>query len=281
MKLLRISQEIYGRPLLITRAGFDTVHSLIQNKLNGHKPSFFGKLFGQEDMDPMDDMDDDDPTNMDIEQGIAYINIQGVIGKKLSLLEQMCGACDVDVLREKIEMAATHPDVEMICFLCDSPGGSVSGVPEMATYIKHVNDNIKPCVCLVDGMCCSAAYYMMASCSEIVTVGSTSYVGSIGVYTYLLDSSRQYEAEGITPVLIKAGTNKAENMPGMPITDEMKAKLQKEVDYIYEMFTSHVAASRPQISKENTMQGHAYYSEESIERGLVDYSISHASELFS
>lgn len=273
MKLSRISQLIYGRPLLITRNGFNVIHQLVQRKLNSDK------MDPTDPMDPMEPMDEEsDGYCMTIEKGRANIHICGPIGKKLSLLEKVCGACDIDVVREEIELALTHPDVEVIVFHVDSPGGSVAGVPELAEFITEAN-RLKKCIAIVDGMCCSAAYYLVAGCDEIISVGKTSSIGSIGVYCYLMDESRAYFNQGVDPVLIKAGDNKAEGLPGMPITQDVKDNLQKEVDYIYKLFTDHVKHNRRMV-KEDSMQGRSYMSEEALQRGLIDYIVNTEDDVF-
>lgn len=261
---------------MISREGFDTVHAVVQAKLHGEKPSFLSTIFAEP---PMEDSDKDGPCDLRLENGVAWIRIEGPIGRKLSLLEKVSGVTDIDDLRENIDIAKTNPDVQAICFEVDSPGGSVSGVPDLAEYIAKVNNEEMPCYALIDEMCCSAAYYLVAGCSEILAVGRTSYCGSIGVYSYVLDSTRQYKEEGLDPILIKAGKNKGELLPGMPIDDEAKARMQKEVDYIYEMFSGHVSKCRPHVTSDS-MQGHGYFAEEALKLGLIDGIISNRNELF-
>lgn len=277
MRLLRVCRELYCRPLLIDRSGFDTIHNVVQAKLRGERPSFISKLVGS--YDESDEEEDDELYGMEIFDGVAWIPVNGPLGKKLSLLEKVSGTTDVDDLRENLDLAATHPDVETIVLEFDSPGGSVSGIPELASRIKQINIEEKPCIALVDGMCCSAAYYLAAGCSEILAIGKTSYCGSIGVYTYALDTSRKMQNAGEDPVLIKSGKNKGEMLPGLPISEDTKARLQKEVDYIYQLFTSHVVACRPGVGKES-MEGEAFFAEESVERGLIDLVIDSKKELF-
>lgn len=270
MRLAHIQKELYHRPLLITQDGFQTIHSLVQHKLKGN-------------VMPMDDMEDEEQEYDDVvlRDGVAYINVQGVIGRKLSFIEKACtGACDVEDLRDNIELAASYPDVAHIALVIDSPGGTVAGVPELAQRIKEINDTIKPVTAIVDGLCCSAAYYLAAGCDSILAIGKTSYIGSIGVYTYLLDESQYFAKEGVQPVVIKAGLNKGEGLPGMPITDEIKANLQKEVDYIYNLFTTHVKGNRPNV-EDDTMQGRAYYSEEAEKLGLIDGYVNTINEIFT
>lgn len=269
MKLLHITNLLYNRPLFITRDGFNTVNMVVQNKLNNIAT-------------PLDEINEEEDNpyimNIDKEEGIAHLYIQGPIGKKLSFLEKMCGATDIDLLRDEIDFAVTYPEVNTLLFHVDSPGGSVDGVPELAEYIADISKD-KQTVALVDGLACSAAYYLISGCNSIIALGKTSYIGSVGVYAYLLDESRKYENAGVTPVLIKSGVKKGEGLPGMPITEEMKAGIQSEVDYLYKNFADFVSKYRPDIDKEKSMNGGSWYAEEALTRGFIDSIISNMKEL--
>ncbi len=269
-KMLHINHLVYERPLLITRSGFHTIDRLLKKRAE------------QDPMDPEDMPEDgmpEDEYDMEIEEGVAYIHINGPIGKNLDMLSKICGACDIATVKEEIDLALSYPDCEMICFLVNSPGGSVDGVPELAEYIAEISKE-KPTVAVVEGMCCSAAYYLVAGVSEgIYAIGKTSYIGSIGVYAYLLDESRAYEKEGLKPVLVKAGENKGQGLPGFPIDQKMIDGLQKEIDYIYGLFRGHVAKCKPKV-EDSTCQGDAYYAEEAYDLNLIDGIVSNISELF-
>lgn len=262
-RLLHIINEVYHKPLLISKEGFLTIHNLIQKKLAGIVP---------------DDLPEEEKFEVENSEGVTVIPVFGPIGKRLGMLEKICGATDVDDLRENLELAASYPDTETIVLLFDSPGGSASGIPELASFIADINKNVKPVVSIVDGMCCSAAYFLAAGSNEIYAT-TTSMVGSIGVYCALYDESRLYENAGVKPVLVSAGENKGQGLPGFPVDENFKASLQKEVDYLYGLFTNHVFAYRTDVAKDITAD--AWFGEEAMSRGLVDAVISHPSEVLT
>ena len=70
-----------------------------------------------------------------IVDGIGVIPIVGVIGKGLSPLEKMMGAVDVNDISLQVDTFAGSPDVEAIAFHVSSPGGTVTGVEELANKI--------------------------------------------------------------------------------------------------------------------------------------------------
>lgn len=268
MKLLHIQNLIYNRPLLISRDGFNSIHSVIQNKL------LQTNITEDNIIDP-----EDNENNMTIENGIANIYINGPIGKHLSLLERVCGATDIEILREELDLASTYPDVETIVLNINSPGGSCELIPEISAYIAEINKNIKPITTLIDGMCCSAAYWLAAGSTEIISVGKTSTIGSIGCYCFLIDESRAYQDNGLQPILIKSVQDKGALMPGMTITDNQKQDLQGEVDYIHKLFVEHIKKYRN--VDDQYLTGKSYMSEKALEYNLIDGIIDRPDQLFS
>ena len=64
--------------------------------------------------------------------GVGVIPVYGVIGKGLTPLEKMMGAADVDELSAAVDAFAMNPDVTRIALQVSSPGGTVTGVEELA-----------------------------------------------------------------------------------------------------------------------------------------------------
>jgi signal peptide peptidase SppA len=148
----------------------------------------------------------------------------------------------------------------------DSPGGSVTGVPELAARIKAVADE-RPVFAFTDGMMCSAAYWL-ASQTDAIYATKTADVGSIGVYMAILDEARAYEMAGVKVELFKAGRLKGMGMPGTSLTEEAREHLQSEVDDIYQWFTSDVRSKRD-VSAE-VMQGQSFMAEAAARHELID-----------
>jgi protease-4 len=194
-----------------------------------------------EDEDETDYFGDPLPTATLSDDGTLTIPIQGVIGRKIGMIGRACGGCDLlDVERDLAK--ANHPAVSRVVLDIDSPGGSVTGVPELASRIKAAADE-RPVFAFTDGMMCSAAYWL-ASQADAIYATKSADVGSIGVYMALLDTTRAFEMEGIRTELFKAGRMKAMGLPGTSLSDEDREHLQREVDDIYAWFTSDVLTKR-------------------------------------
>ncbi|MDN3719438.1 S49 family peptidase [Roseibium salinum] len=83
----------------------------------------------------------------------------------------------------------------------------------------------------------------MSGATEIVTTPS-AVSGSIGVVLLHADISKALSEEGVKPTLIFSGRHKVDGNPFEPLSDDVRAGLQAEVDSLYEQFLKTVAAGR-------------------------------------
>lgn len=198
---------------------------------------------------------------------VAVVPVCGIIGKRLSEFEMMCGGCDLDEVEENLAEAVNDPTAASIVMHFDSPGGVVTGVPEFAAKIRAWSA-VKPIYAYTDTLCASAAYWLAAACTGIFCA-PTADVGSIGVYMALVDESENWKQEGYKLVLIKAGDHKADGISGAPVSDSAIRLWQAECDTIYGMFTGDVKTSRPSVA-DTAMQGQCFMGEAAKVAQLVD-----------
>ncbi len=198
---------------------------------------------------------------------VAVVPVCGIIGKRLSEFEMMCGGCDLDEVEQNLAEAMNDPSVASIVMHIDSPGGVVTGVPELAAKIRAWSA-VKPIYAYSDTLCASAAYWIASACSGIFCA-PTADIGSIGVYMALVDESENWKQEGYKLVLIKAGAHKADGITGAAVSDEAVQLWQAECDTIYRMFTGDVRASRPGVA-DSAMQGQCFMGAGAQAALLVD-----------
>jgi signal peptide peptidase SppA len=198
------------------------------------------------------------------EDGTGVIPIAGVIGKSLSPLEKMTGAVDVSDISETIDEYAMNPQVTRIAFQVSSPGGTVTGVEELANKVRNI---AKPTMSYSDTEMASAAYWVAAAADKVVASPSSS-VGSVGVYMVVADYSEAAKAEGIKMIVIKAGQHKAIGVPGAEVTDAHQAHLQEGVDEIHADFKAAVLKTRKMVKAED-MEGQVFSGKQAAQRGLV------------
>jgi len=198
------------------------------------------------------------------EDGTGVIPIAGVIGKSLSPLEKMTGAVDVSDIADTIDEYAMNPQVTRIAFQVSSPGGTVTGVEELANKVRNI---AKPTMSYTDTEMASAAYWVAAAADKVVASPSST-VGSVGVYMVVADYSEAAKAEGIKMIVIKAGQHKAIGVPGAEVTDAHQAHLQEGVDEIHADFKAAVLKTRKMVKVED-MEGQVFSGKQAAQRGLV------------
>ena len=201
------------------------------------------------------------------ESQVAVIPVMGILGKHLSELDMACGGCDVDSIGAAIDAAVADEAIRALVLDFDSPGGVVTGIPELADRIRGEVSG-KPLVAFTGAQCCSAAYWLASACGAVFATKSAD-LGSIGVYMALIDDSEWWKKEGFKLELIKAGKHKADGISGQPLSDEARARFQSDVDACYEMFTADVRSGRGTVSDE-VMQGQTFMGRAAVGAGLVD-----------
>jgi protease-4 len=267
--LIRIQEAVYNRPWLI----LPSIHETIRKQLELH---IAGGL--QMPINPMDDEDEDEDEELKMAATSPYIeiiNIEGIIGKRLSMLEMECGGCDVDMISDQLDEAVENPDVSEIVLYINSPGGTVIGVPELAAKIAEI-DKKKRCTAFVDVLCASAAFYIASQCSQIFCTPSAE-IGSVGVYSIYIDETRMLENAGVKVNAISAGTYKLTGASFKVMTEEERSMLQADVDNIYNQFKAAVTSKRE--IKDEYLQGQVFNGEQAVMNNFADGNINSMSEL--
>jgi protease-4 len=201
-----------------------------------------------------------------VQNGVGVIPIAGVIGKNLSPLEKMMGAVDVNDLSAQVDLMAGDPAVEKIAFNVSSPGGTVTGVEELANKIRDLG---KPTMAYTDSEMASAAYWLGSQADRVVS-SSSATVGSVGVYMAIPDMSKLYEASGVRMVVIKSSGSplKGAGIEGTSLSDEQVADLQASVDSIHEDFKAAVRAKRKMVA-DSALRGQVFSGKQAAAQGLV------------
>lgn len=202
---------------------------------------------------------------MEIRDGIAYIPISGPIGRGLSAFEKGAGAVDVADISLEIEEAEGNDEVIGIIFVMDTPGGMVSGTPELADEIAAIE---KPCYAYTEGMIASAGYWLAAATDGIFARKSAD-IGSIGVYLPWADVTEALKQKGVKVELFTSGKYKGMGFPGTSLSEEQRALLAGRVEEIAQMFYEHVRSTRPDVTEEE-MQGQVFKADQASEKGLIN-----------
>ena len=207
-----------------------------------------------------------DIRQMEIEDGIARIPVGGPIGQDLGEFEKGAGAVDVDDIRAEIEQAEDDDEVEAIVLDFDSPGGQVTGTPELGHYI--IADVEKPIYAFCRGSMCSGAYWLACACDGIFCTPSST-VGSIGVCLVFNDLSKAADMAGVKVKVFASGPFKSTGTAGTSLSADQEIFLRARVTELADNFYSHVRANRPDV-QDDDMQGQLYTGTTALAKGFVD-----------
>lgn len=179
---------------------------------------------------------------------LAVINARGVIGKGLSSLAMNCGGLCLDQVEGALD-ALRSTSVEAVALHFNTPGGTVNGPPECSAAIRAFSEEVAPVFGYTDTMCCSAGYWLATACDSF-HVASSAYIGSIGVYAYLIDTSAEWAASGRRMILAASGEQKAAGFPGVPVTDQQIASLKDGVARCANRFFAQVRTRRANVGND-------------------------------
>jgi signal peptide peptidase SppA len=196
--------------------------------------------------------------------GVGVIPVYGVIGKGLTPLEKMMGAADVDELSAAVDAFAMNPDVTRIALQVSSPGGTVTGIEELANKVRNLE---KPTMAYTDTEMASAAYWV-ASAADRVMSSKSATVGSIGVYLAVPDYSEAAKMAGIKMVVLKSGKFKGAGIEGTSLNEDQIQNLQASVEEIHSEFKAAVLMKRKMVKAE-AMEGQTFSGKQAAAQGLV------------
>jgi protease-4 len=201
-------------------------------------------------------------------QIISRIALNGVVSKNGGLCAQGTKEMGQLMLMNDRKKNVTAHVIEI-----DSPGGAVDGTPEFASVIAGLS---KPVVAFVDNMAASAAYWIAAQASHIVT-NSRNYteVGSIGTLAVLANEKEYLKKQGLKVEIMratastdKARLNSIEDWPEASIQE-----LQNDLDQINGDFINAVNTGRNgklYTMTEDIFTGKMYDQRKALSMGMID-----------
>lgn len=207
----------------------------------------------------------------------AIVPVFGVIGKHLNALETMCGGLDLDQLAQAVTLAHADPNIEQLVLWFHTPGGVVTGTPEVAGLIRKLSES-KPIYAYTDGLMCSCGYWLGSACTNLFAAPSAR-VGNVGVFLSWLDRTEQAAKEGIKLQLIKAGKFKAAPHPLAELEPEVAEHLQADINATAARFKADIALRRA-IEPEH-LEAQAYSWDSQLSTGLVDAHVDSIGELLA
>lgn len=198
---------------------------------------------------------------------VAVMQIRGPMFRYASMFTAISGATSYEGLRRDLQTAMDDPSISAILLDFDTPGGEVTGVSEMGAAIKAASQK-KHVVAFVGGSAASAGYWMASQASEIV-ISPTAILGSIGVRAVVQDTSKADAEKGRLEFISSQSPGKRSDVS----SDDGKARIQKTIDALADVFISAVASGRGVDAKDVTEKfggGDVLVGSAAIAAGMAD-----------
>lgn len=178
------------------------------------------------------------------------------------------GTVDYTALINRLTLS---PNIAGIIINIDSPGGECAGTAMFADAIK-VASSYKPVIGLIDdGIAASAAMWIASACSEIYTTQKTDMVGSVGVYSTIVDWYKYFESQGLSITDVYAPQSTEKNLDFKEALEGKYDLLLAELKIIAAEFISTVSTNRGErLTSDEWNKGKMFYTKDAIRLGLID-----------
>jgi signal peptide peptidase SppA len=182
----------------------------------------------------------------------------------------LCGEGN-EFLTQVLQEAAAEKSVKAVVMKGHTPGGTVDSVESFADAIKNFP---KPIVGYVAGMVASAGVFAMSQCDSIVMEDAVmAEIGSIGVLQVYVNQQAALEKAGIDVRIFRAGesVDKARVNGVEPLTDDLLAEIQSDLDACMKAFKGYVRRGRAgKLTSDEVFTGRMYKKKEALNLGLID-----------
>ena len=204
--------------------------------------------------------------------GVAIIPINGILMAKVP---KWFSWFDIEAtsygdIISQVKAAVSSEDVDEIRLQINSPGGTVAGVHEASETIFAAR-KVKRVSAHINDLGASAAFHLAAQANTI-SAGPNAEVGSIGVFSVWVDSSKAAEDEGLTVHIVRSGDHKGMGVPGVEITKEQLASEKAIIDGMADNFVKAVARGRGSSVADikALATGEAWIAKTALKHGLID-----------
>lgn len=248
-----IISKLFYEPLVITPHRHAALCQLLESKMGGVQAV------------SEHDAAKESPEKIQLLGSTAIIPIHGTLVRyPEDIAMSECG-CSMQEIETMHDMAEHDPRVEKIIYDFRTPGGDVTGIPEMG---RKIAASRKETFAFTASQCCSGGIWLASQCKHFFCTESAS-VGSVGVYTMYLDYTKALEKQGVEVNAISAGKYKLLGAYWKEMPKDERDILQKRVDKIYGKFKEAMETHRV-VNDENFGNGLVFDGEEAVEIGFVD-----------
>jgi signal peptide peptidase SppA len=202
-------------------------------------------------------------------EGIAVIPVHGVLINRFNSCWGF--VTGYNFIRSQFRAAMADPDVLLIAFDVDSPGGDAPGCFELCEEIRAGRAD-KPSIAVVDALAASGGYAIASSATRMVCTPSGS-VGSVGVYWIHADLSERHKQMGVKYTIFQApeGGAKMDGAPYGPMSERASKEAQERVNKRWDEFVALVVANRNMTDEAvRATQARVVRADEALALTLID-----------
>lgn len=195
---------------------------------------------------------------------IAIVPITGPIMKY-----DTCESFGTISIAEVLLSAIANPNIVGIVLDMDTPGGELYGTKTLTDIIAN---SAKPIVAHInDGICASGGMYIACAARLILMAQPTDSIGSIGVYSTLVDSKGALEKKGWVIKEIYSPLSPEKNLSFRKAIDENDLSLREaELRFMDTVFMDTVRKHRGEKLNEKALEGNMFFTDDAISMGLCD-----------
>lgn len=282
--LLHLAQRVFNTPLLISKRKFDAIVMAIGPRLGLDPDEFHASAISIEEHSlevPVErprasypgtkwsDFGDYAVTD----NGTAIIPIHGTLVRRADWIDAMSGMRSYESIRSDFAAALDDKYVARILLDCDSGGGEVNDCFDLSDVI-YAARSIKPIHSFANDYAFSAMY-AIASSAQTVSVTRVGGVGSIGVIFVHCDQSEFDKKMGVKYKAIYSGKHKNDFSQHEPLSKDVEAEGQREIDRLDGMFDVLVARNRGlKVEQVDATEAGVYYGAEGVAAGLADQVVT-------
>ena len=198
---------------------------------------------------------------------VALVVVQGEIVDGIGEAGQAGG----DTISELLEEARRNDDVSAVVLRVDSPGGSAWASELIRREVRALRTAGKPVVASMGTVAASGGYWISMDAEQIWASEST-ITGSIGIFGLIPTIDAPLEKIGVHTDGIGTTSLAGSFRIDRPLSDDVSAIFQSQVNKGYRDFVEGVAAGRKlDVAKvESIAQGRVWSGADAKEFGLID-----------
>lgn len=172
-----------------------------------------------------------------------------------------------------IERAFNVPDIDEVCLVINSPGGSPAQCSLISTLIRDLaREKDIPVTAFVEDVAASGGYWLACAADQIY-VQPASIVGSIGVISAMFGFDKTIKKYDVERRVYTAGEDKSFLDPFQPEDPKAVKRLKDMQKEIHKGFIDWVKERRGKKlngTDKTLFNGHTWVGAQAIEKGLVD-----------